>query len=285
VKKWMIYLNERSPLAALGLLSMGMALYPMALRWSFDKLMLIAIYLVGLLLLIVMRMGDELKDYETDKIVNPTRPLPRGLISVKEMSLALYGLYSLLILTGIALFFTKGAEGAIALISTVLFAYLMYKEFYMKSALDKSPLFYAFTHQLIVLPLYMWGGLSFDSTLLADKAFLFWALANFGASFTFEICRKLNPDAHKLANTYAHHYGRPTTAVVASFFIALATLATYPLGLHYITIPLAFILFATLFKWIKAPQSFKKVEGLTILLSLACLWGPIIRLFILKWSH
>lgn len=284
MKKWITYLNERSPLAALGLLSIGMALFPMALRGNYDKVMLLLIYIVGLLLLVVMRMGDELKDYETDKIINPTRPLPRGLISIQEMNLALYSLYFILLLTALILFFTKGPQGAIALTSTVLMAYLMFKEFFMKNALDSSPLFYAFTHQIIVFPLYIWGGLSFDSTLLTDISFFYWALANFGASFTFEICRKLNPAAPALAKTYAHHYGRPLTVMIAFVFISLAALATYPLGVHYVAIPLALLLFLTLTQWIKKPEGFKKIEGLTVLLSLTTLLGPTLKLLIQEWS-
>ena len=284
MKKWITYLNERSPLAALGLISLGITLYPMALRGSFDKLMLVLSYLTGLLILVVMRMGDELKDYETDKIINPTRPLPRGLITIPQMTFALYLIYSLLILTGIFLFYYKGPEGSIALIMTILMAYLMYKEFFMSKALDSSPLFYAFTHQIIIFPLYMWAGLSYDSSLLGETPFLYWAMANFGTSFTFEICRKLNPASPALAKTYAHHYGRPFTAIVAFVFIAVAALSTYPLGVHYVAIPIALLLFITITQWIKKPDNFKKIEGLTVLLSLTTLLGPTIRLLIQMWS-
>jgi 4-hydroxybenzoate polyprenyltransferase len=167
-----------------------------------------------------------------------------------------------------------------ALLISLMFAYLMFKEFFIKKALDGSPLFYAFTHQLIVFPLYMWGGLTHDSSLLTSAPFLFWALSNMCASFTFEICRKLNPNAHVLAKTYAHHYGRPITATVASGFILLGGWALLQLELLWIASPLLLLLLIQLWLWVKRPQDFKKVEGLSVLFSLLSLLGPSLKILI-----
>lgn len=98
----------------------------------------------------------------------------------------------------------------------------MFREFYIGKTLNNQPMLYAFSHQLIVFPIHAWVALAMNEKLLHNSYFQGWLLANFGASFTFEICRKLDPSAHKLAQTYAHHYGRKLTVAWTALFISIS---------------------------------------------------------------
>ena len=285
VKKWMTYLSERSPLPAISFLSAGMAVSSMAFTGEFNWWYLLLGLVINNIIFIQMRLGDELKDFENDKIINPERPLPRGLLHPPEVLRVLKGMLVAMILVGIviAIAFNSWSAGA-AIIATTLFAWLMFKEFYIGQGLAKSPLIYALTHQVIVFPLFGWMGLMLNPELIKNPAFIGWLLANFGASFTFEICRKLNPAAHKLANTYAHHYGRPQTVMYIAIFILYSAFGAKLSGFLSYSLPALVILFLSLLFWIKRPEKYKIPAALSALSSAIILWSPAIMWLLKRWS-
>jgi len=87
--KWMTYLKERSPLPALLGLSAMAAISSLGFRSEFSLSLFLCGIIFNTLIFIQLRLGDEVKDYEKDKIVNPTRPLPRGLLSPAEVARAM----------------------------------------------------------------------------------------------------------------------------------------------------------------------------------------------------
>lgn len=283
MKKWMTYLNERSPLPALSFLSAGIGLSPMLATNQINWWLFTFCLVINNLIFIQMRLGDELKDYENDKIINPTRPLPRGLLTPGEVLKALKGLFAGLVVTGLIVAYYSLPAG-LALVMTTVFAWLMFKEFYIGQSLSKSPMLYALSHQVIVFPLFGWFALLLKSELLTNTMFLAWLLANFGASFTFEICRKLNPEAHKLANTYAHYYGRPKTVGFISIFMLYSALGAYGAGFLWYSLPPLLLLFGSLIYWMKNPAKYKIPAGLSALSSAVILWAPAIQSFLKGWN-
>jgi 4-hydroxybenzoate polyprenyltransferase len=283
MKKWMTYLNERSPLAALSFLSAGIAISTMLGTGQRNWWLALFCVVVNNLIFIQMRLGDELKDYENDKIINPTRPLPRGLLTPAEVLTALKLIFGLLVACGLVVGYFSIPAG-IALVLTPVFAWLMFREFYIGQSLAKSPMLYALSHQVIVFPLFGWFGLLLIPGLYRNPFFLCWLLANFGASFTFEICRKLNPDAHKLANTYAHYYGRPKTVGFTSIFMLYSAVGAYGAGFLWYSLPALVILFLSLVYWMKVPQKYKIPAGLSALSSAIILWAPTVQWLVKKWS-
>lgn len=281
----MIYLNERSPLAALSFLSAGIAISSMAIAEKFNWWYVFLALAFNNVIFIQMRLGDELKDFENDKIINPTRPLPRGLLTPKEVLWNLKGLLCTMVVGGLLLgFLLHSWPAALAVITTTLFAWLMYKEFYLGSGLSKSPILYALSHQIIVFPLFGWMGLLLDPGLVTNPLFIGWLLANFGASFTFEICRKLNPAAHPLAKTYAHHYGRPTTVGCTIIFLSYSAIGARIGGFLWYSLPALIALLLSLLWWIKKPESYKIPAALSALSSAIILWAPAIIWLIKRWS-
>jgi hypothetical protein len=284
MKRFMTYLNERSPLPALTFLSAGIALSAVAIDQSFSWVILVLGILLNNFLFIQMRLGDELKDFETDKQINPTRPLPRGLFQTSEVQRLLEIFLTILIASGLVIGVLYSALGGSALVIASIFSWLMYKEFYISHTLDKSPMIYALSHQIIVFPLFAWPGLTLNPTLITDKIFLGWLLGNFGASFTFEICRKLNPSAHELAKTYAHHYGRTRTVLFCLIFMTISAVGSYIAHIHLYALPALSVLLISLVLWHQKPEKYKLPAGLSALSSTVLLWTPAIMWIYRIWS-
>jgi hypothetical protein len=53
-----------------------------------DPLKAIAGFVGSLLFIVRLRVYDDVKDADTDRIENPTRPIPRGLVSIRELDVA-----------------------------------------------------------------------------------------------------------------------------------------------------------------------------------------------------
>lgn len=278
--KWMTYLKERSPLPALIILSAIGAISSLAFKQNFDLILFLCGIVFNTLIFIQLRLGDEVKDFEKDKIVNPTRPLPRGLLTPGEVLRAMNGLVAFLLLaSGILSYFYHPLGGLFLALST-LFGWLMYHEFFIGESLNKSPILYALTHQVIVFFIYGWIGLSSGADLIQQKVFAGWLLANFGASFTYEICRKLNPNAHAMAQTYAQHYGPTQTVFITTIFITIMGVGSFITGFGLWMILPLLLLEVMLLQWIKKPESYKKIEGFAALCGLIVALAPALMWFI-----
>jgi acyl-CoA synthetase (AMP-forming)/AMP-acid ligase II/4-hydroxybenzoate polyprenyltransferase len=274
INKWKTYIKERSPLSALMPLAAMAAISSLAFKREFDwKIFLISI-MANTLIFIQLRLADELKDFEKDKVVNPLRPLPRGLLTTHEVRTAM----KFIILSILAISLYVGINyhfiGAVLLSISTIFGLLMYHEFFIGKELNKHPMLYAISHQIIVFFIYGWTALSIDPTLLENRLFQGWLLANFGSSFNFEICRKLNPQTHPLAQTYLQFYGPPKTAFFSFIFIGLMLIGSFLGGFGILTFLPLTILAVTLLKWLKDPSIFKKVEAFTALSGLFINLGP-----------
>lgn len=73
IKKWFVYLQERSPLAALGFISSGIVLSSTAYVEEFKPSLFMIGLLINTLLFIQMRLGDEIKDLDKDRIIHPDK--------------------------------------------------------------------------------------------------------------------------------------------------------------------------------------------------------------------
>ncbi len=281
---WLTYLKERSPLPALTFLSAGIAVSSMAFVDDFKPWPLLLCVVFTNLIFIQMRLGDELKDLPKDRVVNPQRPLPRGLLLPEAVLRALKAIAAVLVLAGGAIAAMRSLPGGAALAITGIFAWLMYKEFYVAESLSRYPMLYALSHQVIVFPIFGWIGLTLEPGLLHNQAYLGWLLGNFGASFTYEICRKLNPDAHELAGTYAQFYGPKVTVLYTLVFLGVCATGAGLAGIAKFSWPMLGILTLVLLNWLKKPRTHKIVEGVSALSSTVILFGPVILWLMKRWS-
>ncbi|KAG0358830.1 hypothetical protein BGZ54_010258 [Gamsiella multidivaricata] len=171
--------------------------------------------------LITLRVMDDLKDVDTDILAHPERPLPRGLVTAREANVVVHILVSILIINGIALALVENLACGLLCIATTLYYYAMFKEFGCGHWLSARPILYVITHQLVVLLMILFPVAAFHGAS-SLKSILCWhaALLQFGGSFTFEVCRKLDPTAHVALGTYLIAYGKFKTFLMILFAVS-----------------------------------------------------------------
>ncbi|KAF9576882.1 hypothetical protein EC968_000006 [Mortierella alpina] len=196
------------------------------------------------LFLVTLRVMDDLKDVDTDIVAHPERPLPRGLVTAREASVVVHTLVLILVVNGIVLAIVENLACGLLCLATTVYYYAMFKEFGCGHWLSARPILYVITHQLVVLfmvlfPVAAFHGASSLKNILAWHA----ALLQFGGSFTFEVCRKLDPTAHVALGTYLIAYGKVKTFLMILFAVVIGAWASYVMAVEIIMWPfLGFLL-------------------------------------------
>jgi len=197
MKNFWAYLQERFPLQANGVLivSYFAANFLLAyattiqsgavlhLSWRFP-----AGCIVLLFMFFHMRVIDEHKDYEQDRVVHPDRILSRGLVSLKQ--LRNIGLVAVLI--ELALSYLLGLPAFMMCVVILVFSWLIYHEFYIGETLNRHLLANAFLH-LLIMPAYSLYVFSVATQKLpssAPMAMLLYAWVSYGVGLAYEIARK-----------------------------------------------------------------------------------------------
>ena len=228
------------------------------------------------ILLITMRMMDELKDFDTDKVAHPDRPLPRGLISPQEVRSGLWIGVGILLLTSTLIGLLWNPMAGYLLGLSVGYSLLMYREFFVPEAIGARPFWYAITHQIILVPIYAFATATALPEATFTSAVLWFAMTGLGASFALEVCRKLDPNAHPALGTYLSVVGWGGTVTAVAGSVGLASYASYQIGVHTILWPIAIALLGSLALTVMRPQRFKWTAGLAALFVLAQVFAPTI---------
>lgn len=209
MKNWIEFFKERTPIASYLLMTSGPVASGYFLTQAPHAHTPLLAFLGFLLFFLVLRMMDEYKDYEKDVLAHPKRPLPRGLIPLPEFHRGIMTGVGLMIAL-VAFMFVFGMKGTAILYSLVIgHLWLMYKEFYASKWLNQHPLLYALTHQLILVSLCLFCISSFraDGTYGFSKTDWIYSFSVLFAFFCYEVCRKLDPEAHPVLKTYRYVYG------------------------------------------------------------------------------
>lgn len=280
-KGWAIYLKERFPLPVYLLLSAGIALSGQWLSAGSFEATGFSLAILGLLLFFSeLRLMDELKDYDKDLLAHPDRPLPRGTISVNQVRQGILLQYlAMIVFAALMGFFVNGAAGFLYLI-TALYLWLMYKEFYAGPKLSEFPLAYAVTHQIILLPLCAFAVTISRPAMLLEPATWAYGTCALGAFFTYEVCRKLDPQAHPVLRTYLSVYGTARTALILLATSAVAFAGASSLGIQTRLLPveaLVPVTFLLIFRL--KPSAYKLVEAVATLSLLLHLYAGMIQRF------
>jgi 4-hydroxybenzoate polyprenyltransferase len=166
MKRWWVFVSERFPLGShvpmlasftLANVFIGLALYSPVGPPVFDRGIgtpgpeVISWVRIGLAFVLAMsfflrlRLFDEIKDLATDLLVNPTRPLARGLITVPEVKRALLILSAFELLLLLFLAPLIAASHLLAMI----YSFVMYKEFFIGDRLRPHLTSYAVLHTFV----------------------------------------------------------------------------------------------------------------------------------------
>lgn len=274
--RWGVYFKERFPIIPNVLVAWGMILSSARLALpanaSVPKVEFTLALIGGIIFLAQMRLMDELKDFEKDKIAHPDRPLPRGLFSPEEFSRWIRIFQATMFGIAILACFTLNLTAGFFFAFGTFYLYLMYREFFVGTQLARSPILYAITHQVITVPMIAFGFSAFEPQSYASMTFVWFCLMLVSAFFAFEVGRKLDPKAHPLLGTYLTTYGRSKTALLLLVLLGILMWSATNLGWGKVMIPFGLISLCSLsLLWI-APQKYKWAEGWITLTLLASLW-------------
>lgn len=144
-QKWWIFVKERFPIPTNGVMVLAFTSGNLAIA-SYDSFFSYQTLLVLLLcfsFFLRLRLFDELKDYETDLEINPTRPLARGLLSRKTVK------QGFMILTIFEIILAAFLDITLVHGIAVAYSYVMYKEFFCGKFLSQHLTTYAVTHTFV----------------------------------------------------------------------------------------------------------------------------------------
>ena len=272
---WSAFLRERFQLPVLlvlGTAQAASAQYVVASRLDLGGLLIAIVGIVSLLAL--MRLMDELKDLEKDRVAHPERPLPRGTLSEEDARRGLHwAVLGLVVATGVIAVGRNLMTGALYGLC-VAYTLLMYREFFAPRFLGARPFTYAVTHQLVLVPMYLFATAAALPELTLTPPVLWYGLTGLGASFAFEVCRKLDPEAHAVLGTYLAAYGPHRTVLAVTAAVVLAAYAAYAIAVHVFVWPVAALLLTTLSVVYLRPERYKWVEGAASLFALVQVLAP-----------
>lgn len=271
---WLIYLKERFPLPVYVLLVGGIACSGSLIASGKLEALGFAFAFVGIFCFFgVLRLMDELKDYEKDVIVHPERPLPRGILKTDQVEKLIHRLVMSMVVFALVVGGVASWVAGLNYLVITIWLWLMYKEFYLGSWLVDRPLLYAISHQLILLPICSFAVVVHDASLLSATATWYYGLAVLGAFFSYEVCRKLDPKAHPLLKTYLTVYGAKLTVVFVFVLNLIAAYAAVHLGLRWWLWPFEALTVLSLVVLFVAPAKYKLAEGAATLSLLFHIWG------------
>lgn len=233
------------------------------------------------LFMLQLRMSDEIKDYDKDKIAYPERLLSQGIVNLGHIRVVLYAVVIIQFLLNMYL----GVAHLIMLVLLQLYGYLMAKEFFMKEFLEPRIGLYLLTHQIILLPIMVYSAMCFvplEAFFLDVRIFL--PLLYLCLPYTvYELSRKTwSPDRENVhADSYTRFWGISKTILVEMILVVCIAALMHQLSfmlplLHrMLAAVLFFIYFGVLFAFKKNPvrKKSKMVElgGSVLLLGIYAL--------------
>jgi hypothetical protein len=229
LQRWWIYQRERFPLAIyiplIAAFSLCTLTYSLVARGQIHLPTLgaaLVAFLTALLFFFQMRIADEFKDAGEDAEYRPYRPVPRGLITLRELGIA--GLLAACIQLALALWLSPRLVPLLLLV-WVYFG-LMSREFFVSSWLKAHPVVYMSSHMVILplIDLYSTGCDWRVAGVSAPTALVYLLAASFGNGFVVEIGRKIRApeDEEYGVSTYSSLWGR-RRAVLAWMSVLAAT--------------------------------------------------------------
>jgi 4-hydroxybenzoate polyprenyltransferase len=200
-----------------------------------------------------LRIFDEFKDYDHDLKYYSHRPVPRGLISKKE----LIGILAPLIILEFVIAFFSGKDGFVLFLISFAYSLLMFKEFFVKRWIKNHFTTYILSHEILLFPLFFYLCAINGFRLIFVGDIFFWFLVIYvGLSmFLLEITRKVRHKEAEIASrdTYTAQYGILGASLLL-LGISLGAIISLGisinlLGLSYVSLVTVSSLFLIFFCW------------------------------------
>ncbi len=153
MKRWVVYQRERFPLAAHGTLvaafSTSAVCFSSLVRGNVAlprPASLLVAFVTSLLFFLQLRIADEFKDFEEDARYRPYRPVPRGLVTLRELGWIGAGAAAIQLTLALVL------EPSLVWLLAFAWGYLalMTREFFARDWLRRHPVAYLTSHMVII---------------------------------------------------------------------------------------------------------------------------------------
>lgn len=223
------YQRERFPLVAHGSLIAAFSFSAVALSAMLrgapavpEMGSVLVAFAVCLLLFLQLRIADEFKDFEEDSRFRPYRPVPRGLVSLRELGVVFA------LAAAVQLVLTLWLSPVLVLVLFAVWAYLaaMTQEFWAGEYLKVRPLAYLLSHMIIMplVDLYATGTDWLVGGAGPPMGLAWFLLASFINGMSLDIGRKIRSphDEEAGVETYSVVWGRGR-AIVAWWLVLLLT--------------------------------------------------------------
>lgn len=259
--RWLTFAKERLQLPVFALLVAGISasgiyIASREFQWIPFFFSFLGIYM----LFVLLRLMDEVKDIDKDRIAHPQRPLPRGLIAKHEVVRVIEMTMMVLFAYSLVLWVLISSHAALAYLCVVIYLWMMYKEFGIGHWLSSHPLLYGLSHQLVLFPLAIFAVTVVNPNAIASGGCWSFACLLMGAFFTYEICRKLDPHAHPVLATYIHYHGFRRTFEVTLLMVALSAMGALALNVAPLLLPCEFVVVAAMATLFFQPALFRIPE-------------------------
>jgi UbiA prenyltransferase family len=279
-RRWILYAKERIPLLFFCFLTAGIALSGIYLQsnpffWGSFVVSFIGIFLFFVLL----RVMDDLKNSDKDRIVHPQRPIARGLLKKEEVNDVIKRGYVVLFAYCLIIWVFLQGTAALAYACIVLYLWLMFRGFYLGKWLGRRRLLVAIARHLVVIPIAIFAVAASNSSTVLLPSTIFFALMLWGAFFTYEACRDLDPRTHPIQATLIHFYGFKRTFEIVAIALVVSAMGAVALNLGSILLPCEGTVLITLGILFFQPDKFP-IPRLAATLSLFVhVWAVVIHTF------
>jgi 4-hydroxybenzoate polyprenyltransferase len=223
-RKWLQFTQERfDPASHLVMILLFVIAHRILFHGRAGSLAVVAVFLGTVAFFFKLRLYDEIKDYELDLVINPTRPLARGLVTHRD----LYKGIIFCIALELALFGLQGPAALAAIAIAIVYSLLMYREFFIRDLIRPHLTTYAVSHTVVSALLslalisafthmYPWQ-LSREAQLFALNSWCLFNIFEFGRK-TFTLSEE-----REGVESYSKIFGRyGAVALVVSMAIASA---------------------------------------------------------------
>lgn len=243
--RWWIYQRERFPLLAHGPLILAFSYSAVSFSgllrgdqtWPGATVIGVA-FLCCLISFLHLRIADEFKDFEEDARYRPYRPVPRGLVRLRELGWVWVGT------AAVQLFLAAWLDLRLVGVLLLTWGYLalMTREFFLREWLVARPFTYLWTH-LLIMPLIDLFATAVDwmPTEGAPPAGIYlFVLVSFFNGMVIELGRKIRaPESEEEGvPTYSGQWGRlPAVSVWLSALVLTIGLGLVAAGLIDFILP------------------------------------------------
>jgi 4-hydroxybenzoate polyprenyltransferase len=255
--RWWTYQRERFPLLAhspvIAAFSLSAVSYSALLRGT-DHLPAwkpcAVAFLSSFLFFLQLRLADEFKDFDEDARYRPYRPVPRGLVSLRDLGWVWAG--SIMIQLALALWLAPRL--IVLLVLTWIYLGLMSKEFFARRWLKARPITYMVTH-MAIMPLVDLYTTSCDwvpaGAARPPQGLLRFLVVSFFNGMVVEIGRKIRSpqDEEVGVETYSVLWGRRNAVIAWLAMVActagFAYVAAQRIGFAWPVLIILLVLFIT----------------------------------------